>query len=479
MSLAAREQPAAGHALRFAAASLGFQCELVNPQEAADVHYGEERRAGTAFVPYWAECYAPAEPHVGVPAASERWWVPARRAGERPVDLIGGIARLLNLLDEAQVAEGERGADGVFMISALPKAREATHAVPLVDWHVAELGRLLQAAGVDLSGGEARWPEGARYAVVLTHDTDAAGLHDLRELLRVSLRAVRYRSPSMLAAALSAATGWLRGVPDPQFQFAGWASLEQTLGVRSAFYVHARDGRRQHLHDPTYAVDDDPRWNVLGDLIEEGWEVGVHAAIQSGSTTGQLARERMLLEAVVHHPVRGLRHHYWRLDWRAPWRTFRKHEEAGYTYDTSIAWRDRYGFRAGTSQPYQPFDRERRRTLDIVELPTTVMDGHLFEYLGLTPAEAVAALRGLSTTVRGAGGLLNLNWHQETYGNRHAHRGWRDTYETIVSELAQDPDAWIATPHEVAHWWLERLGRLGGTAMAGDELPADPPGGQR
>jgi hypothetical protein len=478
LSHSAAEVPAASHALRFATVSLGFRCELVEAGAEADLHYGEAPRAGVAFVPYWPECYAPAEPHIGVPVAGACWWVPVRRAEDRPVDLVGGIARLLNLLDESQVADGERGVDGVFMVSALPPARGAMYASPMVDWHVAELGRLLRTAGVDIASGEPRWPNGARYAVVLTHDTDAAGLHDLRELLRVCVRAARYRSPWMLAATISAAVGWLRRSPDPQFQFAGWASLERAMGVRSAFYLHARDGRQRHVHDPTYAVDGHPRWKVLGDLVEAGWEVGVHAAIESGRASAQLARERELLEAVVRHPVRGLRHHYWRLDWRAPWRTFRHHVEAGYTYDTSIAWRDRHGFRAGTSQPYRPLDPERRSTLDILELPTTVMDGHLFEYLGLTSAEATATLRRLATTVSDAGGVLNLNWHQETYGNRHAHRGWRDTYENVVRELADAPDAWIATPYEVAGWWLERLDRLGAIETSErDEIPAPAGGG--
>ena len=469
LSPSADDDPSARYALQFAALSLGVRCEFVRHEADADLHYGGSPRAGVAFVPYWAECYDPAKPHIGILAADEHRWVPAQRADHRPVDLIGGIARLLTLLDETQVADPDRGDDGVFMVSALPAERQTHHASPLVDWHVAELGRVLQASGFDIGNGEARWPHGARYAVVLTHDTDAAGLHDLRELLRVAVRAARYRSRSHLAAASSAALGWLRGSPDPWFQFAGWASLERSIGVRSAFYLHARGGRRRHLHDPTYSVDRKQRWAVLGALVDEGWEMGVHAAIESGRSVASLAAERELLEAVVQRQVHGLRHHYWRLDWRSPWRTFRNHEEAGYTYDTSIAWRNRHGFRAGTAQPYRPFDPERGETIGILELPTTAMDVHLFEYLRMTPEEAIVALRDLSRVVRDAGGVLNLNWHQETYGNRHANEGWRDTYETVVRELAADPDAWIATPYRVATWWLERMDRLGYGITAGSD----------
>jgi hypothetical protein len=378
---------------------------------------------------------------------------------QRPVDLIGGVARLLALLDESQVAENARGDSGVFRLADLPTERQQVHAEPLVEWHLAALIEHLESSSVRLTGRLARWPQGATYAVVLTHDVDGAALHDVRELLRTAFRGVRYRSPQVLAGAAAGLAGWVARKPDPHFQFSGWADLERSLGVRSAFFLHVRGGGPRHVNDPTYSVDDGPRWHVLQKLADDGWEFGVHAAIASSRSASYLAGERKRLEQVVGRQVLGLRHHYWRLDWREPMRTFRRHQEAGYVYDSSIAWRDSYGFRAGTSLPYQPFDR-LGDSVKLVEIPTTVMDGHLFEHLRLTNADAAAAMRQIISVVRHAGGVLNLNWHQETYWNVYGNAGWRTVYEDAVAELSEDPNAWITTPGELATWWLDRARQL-------------------
>ena len=460
LSPAASANSLARCALRFCAHALGIRYILVDESAEADLHYGETDRAGaTVWLPYWPECYDPSHPHVAVGDECGPCWIPAARQSERPVDLIGGVARLLALLDESQISEGARSDGGVFPLAAFPAARQQVHAEPLVEWHVAALLERLELGGLKLAGRVPRWPRGATYAVVLTHDVDGAALHDPRELLRTAVRGVRYRSAQVLAGSAAGLVGWMAKRPDPHFRFSSWADLERALGVRSAFFVHAPGGAPRHVHDPTYAVDSSARWRVLRGLAEDGWEIGVHAAISAGSAATYLAGERRRLQEIVGRPVLGLRHHYWRLDWRDPTQTFRRHAKAGYLYDTSIAWRDRFGFRAGTSLPYQPFDR-LGNSPPLVEIPTTVMDGHLFQYLRLSPHAAAAELRRISGIVRRAGGVLNVNWHQETYWNQYGNAGWRTVYEEVVSELAGDPQAWITTPGELATWWRERSSRL-------------------
>lgn len=459
LSPAASANSLARPALRFCAHALGLRYTFVDKGSEADIHYGEvDRGDGTMWLPYWPECYEPAQPHVAVGDGGGRWWVPMARASQRPVDLIGGVARLLALLDESQVPEGVRTKGGVFRLADLPMPRREAHAEPLVDWHVTTLMERLEIGGLRVMDRLPRWPRGATYAVVLTHDVDGAALHDARELLRTAVRGLRYRSPQIIAGSAAGLAGWVTRKPDPHFQFSAWANLERSLGVRSAFLLHVRGGAPRHINDPTYSIDDKTRWQMFRELADDGWEFGVHAAISAGRSASYLAGERTRLERVVRHPVLGLRHHYWRLDWRDPMQTFRRHQEAGYVYDLSIAWRDGPGFRAGTSLPYQPFDRAG--SVNLVEIPTTVMDAHLFEHLRLPASDAAAALRQIAGVVRQAGGVLNLNWHQETYWNLYGNAGWRTVYEDAVAELADDARAWITTPGELATWWLDRARRL-------------------
>ena len=222
--------------------------------------------------------------------------------------------------------------------------------------------------------------------------------------------------------------------------------------------ARSTDAPRHITIRPTLSTEG-RRWAVLGELSTDGWEIGVHAAISAGQTASHLAAERRRLEGIVGRPVLGLRHHYWRLDWHDPTETFRRPAEAGYLYDTSMAGRDSIGFRAGTSLPYQPFDR-LGRSAEVIEIPTTSMDGHVFEHKGRSLDEASAAVRSMAEVVRTAGGVLNLNCHQETYWNKYAHEGWRTVYEGAVADLAADSRAWITTPGELATWWQERAKHL-------------------
>lgn len=465
MGSAAAANPRSLYALRFCMVSLGIPFEIVRDSAAADFWYGvdgaeaRDPRAATS-VPYWPECYDAHEEHMRLadPDGTARW-VPRGRRQDPPIDLIGGIARLLTMLDESQVAERERGPGGRFLVRSLPAERRASQAEPLVDWHVQAVGRSLRDAGVQREALP-RWPGTYRSAVVLTHDVDSAQLHNVRELARVAFRGVRYRSLPTLALASSAAMGWLRGNDDPFFKFGSWEELEASMGVRSAFFVHVGSSAPRHLNDPTYRVSRANHWAILRHLIDEGWEIGVHASIGAHKAGSFLFEERNRLSRLVDHEVDGLRHHYWLLDWREPSNTFAHHQAAGYTYDASIAWIDAPGFRAGTCLPYQPFDPASASHFGLLEIPTTIMDGHLFDRLSLSPEEARIRIQGLMATVAAVGGVLNLNWHQETYANRFRNAGWRSVYESTVQSVVEDPSVWVTTPGQLADWWLARSARV-------------------
>lgn len=247
--------------------------------------------------------------------------------------------------------------------------------------------------------------------------------------------------------------------PDPYFGFRGWADAEGQVGIRSAFYLYVRSGAPRHPRDPVYAIDGHPRWDVLRALADEGFELGVHAGIRSAETTDGLREERTLLERAMGRPVSGLRHHYWRLDWLAPSRTFERHVDAGYAYDTSIAWRDRPGFRAGTSLPYFPGAATGDRLLPLIEIPTALMDGHLFEYLRLDPSHAGSVAEDLRARVSRAGGVFNIDWHERAFCDRYAYQGWATVALDLMSRISTD--AWLATPAEVARWWRTRAATVG------------------
>jgi hypothetical protein len=265
------------------------------------------------------------------------------------------------------------------------------------DWR-----RHLEAAGRQAS--PVRWTAGGgRSALALSHDVDYPEAIRAIELLRHGRRG-------------GAAVRALLGRENPFWRFSDWADLSEELGGASTFYFMARQGSllRYALGDPDGFYDvRTPRYRrLLASLRERGCEIGLHASFRSSLEPARFAAEKARIEEASGGAIEGNRQHYWRLDPEAPHATLRQLEEAGFRYDSSLGLEMRPGVRRGLCHPFRPFDPERRRPLDLIELPPTWMDDH---YDGRRdPArvpDAVAHARGLLEAVDASGGVALLDYH--------------------------------------------------------------------
>ena len=420
---------------------------------AADIRYARTPRGDSVWLTYRPEDYAQYAKFSSRAAVNGRCWA---ASGVAEPDLVAGAARLLTLVEERQVRPEGRRDGGVFPVGSLPPSRRSVLAEPLVEWHAQELRRRLDGARKLPATLAPRWPHGKSYGVSVTHDSDGPRLHQPAELAKAAAKFLLRRSRTEGEAFIEGVRTRLLRRPDPYFAYDQWAAFESNLGFRSAFYLYMPSSAPTHPRDPPYHVDGHPRWHILRDLVDDGFEVGVHAGIRASEGREHLADERTRLGSWLGQPIRGVRHHYWRLDWNDPISTLRHHSAVGYQYDCSIAWLDRPGLRAGTSAPYHPFDALAGGPLALLELPTTIMDGHLFEYMRLNEQAALRAALNVGASIARAGGLLNLDWHERTWCNQFSYRGWRSVLVALLDQLVRDGDAWFATPTEVADWWTSR-----------------------
>jgi peptidoglycan/xylan/chitin deacetylase (PgdA/CDA1 family) len=402
-----------------------------------------------ASLSYDARCYNSSVRFTAV--GSPPLWAPCGTAAEN-VDLIGGLVRLLTLADEAQIEETQRNPRGIFPVSALPAARREVRAVPLVEHHAIALGQQLERM-IPGWAPAGRWPRGYRYAVVVTHDTDAVALSAPFEILFNGVKAVSRLDALRMRMMWD---GLTRKCNDPLFGFRCWADIERASGLRSAFFVSGRHKVRPEINDCRSTVFNcKVNWDVLRGLASEGWEFGLHPPIRAKYDLDEFVIGKDILETHLRQPIYGLRHHYWAIDWRKPHVTFRKHIRAGFRYDSSIAWKNDNGFRAGTCLPYRPFDPEYKTALDIYELPTALMDGNVIPQGGDMETAVDRALQ-MADDVRQVGGVLNLDWHTEAAMERYCYCNQRTVLVRVLSKLLARADAWFATPWELIGYWDER-----------------------
>ena len=274
------------------------------------------------------------------------------------------------------------------------------------------------------------------FALCLTHDVDRP-----YKTYQSVYYALADRDPRQLKSLLPGR--------NPYWQFERLMEVEDSLGVRSAFYFldeqHLlRDRPVRDWFNPDnwkrymgrYSLDDPAIVDVIHELDEGGWEVGLHGSYESYDDRELLRREKGRVESVLGKPVRGGRQHYLNLDVPETWR----HQRAiGLQYDTSLGSSQTYGFQYGDSIQ-RPFDDE------FVVFPLTIMEVALpdpsehFE-------EAWAECERILAEAAERGAVMTILWHPR-YFSRRDFPGWGAIYRRII-EAALDQGAWVGSPGEL------------------------------
>jgi len=437
-----------------------------DPFADADIHYGASRDRGSDAVvdiPFDQRLYDPACVCTMLRHGGLHLWA-HRDVEVLSTDLVASTYRLLTFLDERQVDPAARDRRGVFPSEALPAGRRRTAVLPLVDDHAAFLLQRLESVRPGATASAVpKWPTGKRYAVALTHDTDAITIGSPRELA-TNITKFLIRRDRRYASMVR---DGLRHVRDPTrnplYGFPVWRDFEDRRDLRSCFFLYANVApiKRDLNNCKSTVVEQRIEWSDLSRMSEDGWEFGFHAPINARHSLDALALGKQWLEDRLNSPIHGVRHHYWALDWLEPHATFRKHLDCGFRYDTSLAWRDISGFRAGTCHPFRPFDPERDKPLNIYEIPTCLMDGHV-----LADADDVSSGVELGietvTEVKRRGGVAVLDWHTESACDDYVFRGYRTALDAIIERLLEDDDAWWATPWDIVQHWHRRRAALEG-----------------
>jgi hypothetical protein len=280
-----------------------------------------------------------------------------------------------------------------------------------------------------------RW-SGARFAVCLTHDVDTPwrwtpiGIRGAAARARDHLAAGRGVPALREARALAAMPlHKLRGT-DPNWRFERLLRIARARGIAHSFYLMA--GHRHPADGAAPEVYDRLRPRLVEALLAGGAEIGLHSSYTAADDAAVLLEEKRRLELLA-GPLAGHRYHYLRVD---PHRNLAPLADAGLAYDTSLAFSDVPGFRAGIAQPFRPWDLDRDAPLPLVEIPLAVMDVTLAEerYLGLSAQAAERRLLDLVAWAAEHGGGFAMLWHNDRFDPATS-RGWDRLFFRFVDAV--------------------------------------------
>jgi len=235
---------------------------------------------------------------------------------------------------------------------------------PVVDILIDELRQVLKEHTLLVEIPLVPW--GYSYIVALTHDVDITSVRERRWV------SVGYAVYQCLRKGQVRDAFWIFGAKcgigkDPWNCFEEWMRLEEKLGVRSTWFFLPEKGKAGQDAPAIRAGHYDLDPELIRKLTDGGWEVGVHGLDNWRDIAA--AKEELKRVSDITNTDVGTRVH-WLLFDQDSWKRL---DEAGYAYDSTIGYNDDVGFRAGTMQPYRP-----RGCGQLVEVPLIIQDAALF-----------------------------------------------------------------------------------------------------
>ena len=349
-----------------------------------------------------------------------------------PFDLVASAFVLLAAWDELTSSRRDTHGRFPFAASIFASEPELDIGRPIVDEYLGVVRGLVNTRLADLGRPPLdvpAWGAGSRFALALTHDVDSLRRTRLHRWLAVDERGAavtrRLPPPSRHLTRLTPHS-------EPFRTISRLLKREGRLGVSSTFFVLAG-----HQH-PTDGESYQPLAPALLRLLGAyGREVGLHGNHRDVHDQAALDGDRAALAARTGTTVAGMRYHFLKCLYHD---TLPMLDDAGFTYDTSLAFAEREGWRCGFSYPFSPYCVAREQPLELVELPLALMDSTLQgpNYRGLAAPQAREAALAVAQRLRATGGGSAVLWHH----NRFHHNRFRPRADYDYGDVYWDLLDW-------------------------------------
>ena len=282
-------------------------------------------------------------------------------------------------------------------------------------------------------GFRVEYPDEKPFAVCLTHDIDFV----YKSIVKKSYAALHHLHNARFSECVTSLLE-MRSKKVPWWNFSEIMAIEERYDAKSSFYFMVQDPDDQ---DYAYSIEDCDM--VIKEISVKGWEVGLHGGHTAFNNLDEIKAKKARLEKVLGEAVVGYRNHYLRMQIPDTWEYL---ADAGFSYDTTLGYSDCVGFRNGMCHPFRPYNLGTGLEIGIIEIPLTVMDTTLFEFLKLDLSTAWNLTQQLIDTVERYNGVLTVLWHNTRFSGDMAR-----FYEKILKYCAEK-NAWMTCGADIGDW---------------------------
>lgn len=213
---------------------------------------------------------------------------------------------------------------------------------------------------------------------------------------------------------------------DPYDTFDYLMNMSDKIGIKSYFFFM---GRGITPFDNFYKSKSKHTKDLVYKISEKGHFIGMHPTYGAYNNSQQFAKEKKELEKVFNLKITTGRQHFLRFEVPTTWQLW---EDNGMTWDSSMSYADKEGFRCGICYDFNVFNVLTREKLKLLEKPLIVMEGSFSAYQkDITPKDMVSEILLLKNTVKKYDGNFVFLWHNSSF-NTIDWKKYEDAYEEIV-----------------------------------------------
>jgi hypothetical protein len=320
---------------------------------------------------------------------------------------------------------------------------------PVVSLLARELRRsVLAVAGRRPVRSLAPWPDGHRWAALVSHDLDVVDWWVVFPVLRM-IELASKGSWNLVGRVGQSARRNLRRDPVTRGVHS-ILQLEAHHGIRASWFVIcSQPSVRSFLSgDSTYNPHGQSARRILSALTQAGHEIGLHGSFATAEDAGLMTDQCRTLSRLAGTPVLGARQHFLRMK---PGATQRHMVAAGLEYDATWGFADRNGFRLGVADLVPAWDAAQTVGLPLEVVPLMWMDRALSKYAGVEePGRWIEDARELMHECKAVEGCWVGLWHPNTT-EALGFPGGEPAFVSLLQALADDRP-FFGSAHKLVQW---------------------------
>lgn len=215
---------------------------------------------------------------------------------------------------------------------------------------------------------------------------------------------------------------------DPWYNFEWLHKKQAELGFAIKYFIHVGD---YATYDKTVPFNT-KAFKKFIEYLSVNNKLALHPSYKAHNNDAKFSEERERLAHLINDEVNESRQHYLVFGLHSYYTML---NDMGITYDYSMGFADKPGFRAGTSRSFVFFDLKQNKQTKLIVHPFVIMDRTLNSYENMTSEKALEYIKPLINQVKETKGTFISLWHNESFSNKFEWRGWRNVFIEMQQHL--------------------------------------------